>query len=101
MADNEPAQENQRSELTERINKFLFEEDLLDDAKVDKYLVRVVDETGVKKATVKKVIESVLGILEGVKTDKGVVEGEAFGAHIVRRRGLRRRFWGGNTIDFR
>lgn len=90
------------SNLTERINMFLFEEDLLDDAKVDKYLARVVAETGVKKETVKKVVESVLGILEGVKTDKGVVEGEAFGAHIVRRRGLlRRRFWGGNTIDFR
>ena len=85
------------SGFVERLNKFLYEADFVTEESLRADLNRVATETGLTAESVQKVMESTLRIMEERQAAAGVDssrigQGLAYGAHIVRRPGLRRRF---------
>lgn len=82
------------AELTDRINSFLYEVEQVDDDAVSGYVTQVAAETGLSEDDVRKVINSVLRIIEGKRTERGIEAGQAWPVHIVKPHSLRRQFWG-------
>ena len=82
------------AELTDRINGFLYEVEQVDDDAVNGYVTQVAAETGLTEDDVRKVINSVLRIIEGKRTERGIEAGQAWPAYVVKPHSLRRQFWG-------
>ncbi|MBR0061404.1 MAG: hypothetical protein IJP68_07980 [Selenomonadaceae bacterium] len=82
------------AELTDRINGFLYEVEQVDDDAVNGYVTQVAAETGLTEDDVRKVINSVLKIIEGKRSERGIEGGQAWPAYVVKPHTLRRRFWG-------
>ena len=81
-------------QLTERINSFLYEVEQVEDADITAYVTQIAAETGLTEDDVQKVINSVLRIIEGKRTERGIEAGQAFPAYIVNHHAFKRRFWG-------
>ena len=82
------------AELTDRINSFLYEVEQVEDADVTAYVTQVAAETGLSEDDVQKVINAVLKIIEGKRTERGIEAGQSWPAYVVTPHTLRRRFWG-------
>lgn len=80
--------------LTDRINSFLYEVEQVEDADVTAYVTQIAAETGLTEDDVQKVINAVLRIIEGKRSERGIEAGQAFPAYVVNRHANRRRFWG-------
>ena len=85
------------ADLVERLNKFLYESDFVTEESLNADIARVATETGLSADDVKKVMMSVLNLMEekrtaaGVDSDK-IGKGYAYGAYIVRRPQIFRRW---------
>ena len=85
------------ADFVERLNKFLYEADFVTEESLNADIARVAAETGLSADDVKKVMLSVLNLMEekraaaGVDSDK-MGAGYAYGAYIVRRPQIFRRW---------
>ena len=82
------------AELQERINQFLYAEEHVQTADVNQYVTKIAADTGVSETDVHKVLDAVLKILEQKRADKGIAEGQAFPAYLIRTHSGKRRYWG-------
>lgn len=83
--------------FVERLNKFLYESDFVTEESLSADINRVATETGLSAEDVQKVMGATLKIMEekraaaGVDNDK-IGKGYAYGAYIVRRPQIFRRW---------
>lgn len=88
---------NDLPSFVSRLNKFLYEADFVTEASLTADINRVATETGLSAEQVIGVMASTLAIMEerqaaaGVTSDR-IGKGYAYGAHIVRRPSIFRRW---------